>query len=297
MVGRASSEIGSDSQELSWSTFIDLLIECGVPNAAQLGPSSSLRGAAGMDHLQRALILAAVRHIDVGLPSELLRSVDTVGEAYEWCKDAERKRGVRTADPAPVTPGASRLIRLRSLRQDDVPALYQGLMEPDRAFRWRYRGAMPGLQQFGQDLLDGSTFVQMVIEVSGSPRPVGLVQAYQANLQSGTCYFAFARADGQRDGLGEMTIGLYGFLDYLFRAFPFRKLYAEVPGFNWPQFCSGERSLFEVEGILRDHDYWNERHWDLRMITIARERWRQIRETWSNTLRGQLEAVLGTDPH
>jgi hypothetical protein len=49
---------------------------------------------------------------------------------------------------------------------------------------------------------------------------------------------------------------------HLFRTFPLNKIYMEVPGFNWPQVQSGQGSLFHVEGVLRDHEYYAGRHWD-----------------------------------
>ncbi len=55
--------------------------------------------------------------------------------------------------------------------------------------------------------------------------------------------------------------------------------------FEWVRFSSGDDVYFETEGCLTDHDYYNGRYWDLRMISITRDRWADVCETWDPVFR------------
>jgi len=61
-------------------------------------------------------------------------------------------------------------------------------------------------------------------------------------------------------GLAAQAVAV--FVRYLFKTFPLRKIYIEVPGFNWAQMASGEGILFEVEGVLKQHEYYDGQYWD-----------------------------------
>jgi hypothetical protein len=71
-------------------------------------------------------------------------------------------------------------------------------------------------------------------------------------------------------GLAAQAVAL--FLRYLFHTFPLTKAYLEVPGYNWAQVRSGEGTLFEVEGVLRDHHFYAGRRWDQYLCAIYRDR-------------------------
>ncbi len=60
------------------------------------------------------------------------------------------------------------------------------------------------------------------------------------------------------------------FCNYLFKNFNFRKLYVEVPGFNFGQLERGLGRFFEEEGRLSEHDYYDGRYWDLVIMTLDR---------------------------
>lgn len=54
------------------------------------------------------------------------------------------------------------------------------------------------------------------------------------------------------------------------------KLTAEVQGWNWEQFRSGEGVFFDVEGVRRKHDYFMGEKWDRHVLAIFREKGRAI---------------------
>ena len=72
---------------------------------------------------------------------------------------------------------------------------------------------------------------------------------------------------------GAMLEGLAAFVSLLFRTFPYRKLYIELPAFNLGLL---EPAIFEVEGVLRDHLFFDGAHVDLYIASIGRARWQEL---------------------
>jgi RimJ/RimL family protein N-acetyltransferase len=178
--------------------------------------------------------------------------------------------GTAGADPtlAPVLGNAG--LRLTPVEPDDVRFLYALASHPDTCYRWRYRGAPPSIDRFMADLWS-QVLVQFVARRAEDGEPVGHVVAYGSDLGQGYAYVG-AVFRPQYAGTGLAAQATATFVRYLFHTHALRKLYAEVPGFNWPQVRSGEGRLFEVEGIMRDHEFYAGRYWDRYLCAIYRER-------------------------
>jgi RimJ/RimL family protein N-acetyltransferase/aryl carrier-like protein len=173
------------------------------------------------------------------------------------------------ADPlAPVleTPA----IWLTPVQPDDVPFLYGLAVHPATSYRWRYRGAPPSVERFAENLWK-QVFVQFVARRAADREPVGHLIGFGADAQMLNAHVGAAFLPGYA-GTGLAAGAVAMFLRYLFRTFPFRKLYLEVPGFNWPQVKSGEGRLFEVEGVLREHSYYAGRFWDEYLCAVYADR-------------------------
>jgi len=295
--------LGTD--DARWGDFLAAL-RASVPILPASAPPELSLSPDACDKLLRAAVLRAVGALAGGLPDELLGSITSLGEAYGWyvqrrdpvaierflpqlllSEDLKSSQLLAT-DPTvvaaglidPTDPTMTHRLKLRPVYPDDVPMLYKAAMDPTHSFRWRYRGATPSVGEFADGLHEG-TLVQFIIERLDDGRPQGLVAAYRASMDAGHAYVAFQRISppGHR-GAGEMFEGLYLFVQYLFRTWNFRKLYAEVPGYNYPDLASGEGVLFDVEGRLRDHDYHDDRFWDQYLIAIHRDRWHDATASW-----------------
>jgi RimJ/RimL family protein N-acetyltransferase/aryl carrier-like protein len=165
---------------------------------------------------------------------------------------------------APVL--GNRTVRLTPVTPEDVRFLYGLAVHPETGFRWRYRGAVPPLDQFAADLWT-QVLVQYVVRGTGDGQPVGHVVAYAADQSLRHAHVgAVFVPHCTGTGLGGQAVAL--FARYLFHTFPLHKLYLEIPGYNWPQVRSGENRLFQVEGVLRDHDYYAGRRWDQYLCAI-----------------------------
>lgn len=183
-----------------------------------------------------------------------------------------------TGLPAAVAPPADPLVpvlaghglRLDPVTPDDVGFLYTLAAAPETSFRWRYRGAPPPVEQFTEGMWS-QVLVQYVARRTEDDQPVGHVVAYGADP---TARFAYAGAvfvpPHTGTGLAAHAVAL--FVRYLFHTFPFTKVYLEIPGYNWPQVRSGEGTLFQVEGVLRDHYQYAGRLWHQYLCAIYRDR-------------------------
>jgi RimJ/RimL family protein N-acetyltransferase len=169
---------------------------------------------------------------------------------------------------APVL--ANRVFRLTTVVPADVDYLFALAVEPETGFRWRYRGAPPSVDRFIAELWS-QVLVHYVVRRADTDEPAGYVVAYGADLGRGHAYLG-AVFGPEHTGTGMVAEATAMFVRYLFHTFPLRKVYLEVPGFNWPQIASAAGILFEVEGVLREHDYYGGRHWDKYICAIYRDR-------------------------
>jgi RimJ/RimL family protein N-acetyltransferase/aryl carrier-like protein len=208
------------------------------------------------------------------------RPPDTVGELLSLveCTPAAPKiriRGLpgvpeRFAAEPPVDPLVPALetssLRLAPIAPDDLGFLYLLAVGPETGFRWRYRGSIPPFERFQAELWN-QVLLQFVARHRQDDAPVGHVVAYGDELSLRHTYIgAVFQTRWAGTGLAAQAVSL--FARHLFRTFPLNKIYMEVPGFNWPQIQSGQGSLFHVERVLRDHDYYAGRYWDKHICAL-----------------------------
>ncbi|TDV52317.1 GNAT family N-acetyltransferase [Actinophytocola oryzae] len=162
---------------------------------------------------------------------------------------------------SPLTPVLGNAVyRLTPIQQADLDFLYLLAAGAETGYRWRYRGNPPSQQQFAADLF-GQELVQFVARGTASGEPAGHVVAYDHDIAQGHASVGAVFAPGHA-GTGQAAEITAVFIRYLFHTFRLHKVYLEVPGFNWPQVESGAGTLFEVEGVLKEHDFYAGRYWD-----------------------------------
>jgi RimJ/RimL family protein N-acetyltransferase len=145
-------------------------------------------------------------------------------------------------------------------------------LQPQLALSWRHHGAHPDPVSYQASLWDG---VQCSFLVVGPPdrEPLGLVTFYEPDLTNGHCKVAATRLDLRTRWSGVHTLtGVCLGIDYVFEAWPVRKLYFEVPEFNVPQFASAGRRLLVLEGRLVQHVWRAGRYHDLLIYSLTRDR-------------------------
>lgn len=162
-----------------------------------------------------------------------------------------------------------RHVYLRPVTAKDYPFLQRVEMSTDLLFRWRLRGATPSPEQWVQ-MVWHQVLAQFMVMSRQRDKPIGLVSIYRPNFQDGYAYLSAARLDPSRSS-PLMVLGVSLFAQYVFACWNFRKLYMEVPEFNWPQLASGVGRYFELEGRQRDHFYFDGRYWDQLTLAVYRE--------------------------
>lgn len=191
--------------------------------------------------------------------------------------------------PANVEAGEQVLLRgssvyLRPILPSDHPTLYQIASHPETTFHWRFRGAPPPAERFAEGL-HRDVLVQFTICAANVDEVLGHAITYLPDLRNGFAHVAVVVAPRHV----HTGTGLEAFLllmEYLFRGWPFRKLYAETMEFDYEQFRSAERSgLYRVEGRLREHTYYVDRYWDQLLLAFYRDDWVNVGEPLLRRLR------------
>lgn len=164
---------------------------------------------------------------------------------------------------------SGRWTRCRLVEPADYQFLYNLLVRPANAHRWRFRGVTPEPHMFEQLLWSG-VLAQFVVEELKTGRPLGLVAAFDAapDLSHVAIGVIFEEDVRGRQWPAESILL---FLGYLFDHWPLRKLYAHVPEYNMGPLRGTLRRGMSVEGRLSDHVYFDGRYWDEFILALRRE--------------------------
>ena len=197
-------------------------------------------------------------------------------------------RGHPDAEP-PVQRTTGRWAALAPIGPRDLEAL-RALELGDRlGVRWRLRGRTPGPAEWEQSLWHGVLAQHLVVR-RRDERILGLVCAYDPDLQDGTCSVGFARFDDATSPA--FAEGVLLFVDHLFATWPLRKLCGESAEFNLAGFASVLAGLAVEEGRRVDQLYVDGRHWDLVLLALWRETWLARRD---QLLPGDIDRLGGPD--
>lgn len=263
-----------------WESFAaSVAVPLGL-DTARLSPATPL---ASLDGLGRAWVrqLISAASPDGAAPPDLLGELESLGDVYGWLEQFDwtgPHANSAQAGSSPADLMRGRRTSLRTVISDDLPSLYAAAINPQHGYRWRFKGATPSMQHFVDTLHQGALAQFCAVDaITGDL--IGLTTAYNSRQDNGTCYVAFQRATPTSSPhAGEMFEAIFLLVEYLFRTWPLRRLYGEVPGFNYDQFASGEGSAFVVEGRLREHEFHAGQWWDLVLIAIERRHWARFAE-------------------
>lgn len=180
------------------------------------------------------------------------------------------------ASEAPTVRG--KYVRVRPPRPEDFGAIYGWATSEEGGYRWRYRGSTPQPDDVVR-LMWRQALVVFVVESLEKRDQVGVVSAYDPDFVGGTCYFQALYAP-EYQGSGWPLEGLALLVEYVFRCWPLRKMYADIPEFNTDLLESAFLSTVREEGRLRKHGYYNGRYWDQITLALYREDWELVRSNY-----------------
>jgi hypothetical protein len=200
------------------------------------------------------------------------RAVRSSELAPSWITEVEANRnGAGSTGKRFSSPSLDgRHVYLRAITPQDYPWLQGAELSAELSMRWRFRGATPSPEQWAEAIWGGALAQFLVIE-RRSDEPTGVVAIYRPNFQHRHAALAAARFESGESPV--MILGIAIFLRYVFACWDFRKLYLELPEYNYSQFASGLDRIFEIEGLLHDHNYFDGHLWDEVILAIYREAW------------------------
>jgi RimJ/RimL family protein N-acetyltransferase/aryl carrier-like protein len=236
----------------------------------------------GLDSVGMLILLSLLEAHGV-VVDEGMRGLERVSDLMallESVSPASRAQLARRSEAPLLTPldrgatvgargGRPATVVLRPVLDADFDYLYTLATGVETGWRWRLRAATPSPEDFRR-LLWGHMLAQQVVTTRGGER-IGLVQADRLHRNGYAFLAALFEEGAQLTGLALQAVGL--FVDAVFAAFDIVRLFAEVPGFNYPYLRSGAGRFFEVCGVLPEHDFARGRYWDLHLLTIEREQW------------------------
>jgi RimJ/RimL family protein N-acetyltransferase len=181
-------------------------------------------------------------------------------------------------------------VRLRPLDTDDYPLLYFMEQDPVTSQRFRHRGHTVAPERYGEALWSGVD-CQYAIDSLRDGTLIGVINIHnadQANLHARLAIMIRPDLRNRAWPLEALTL----FVDHVFRAFPYRKLYADVTEVVFEAFKNGAGIDFDIEGRLVEH-HWIEGRWqDLLVLAVHREKWAVREERKGESLAALLTAEV-----
>lgn len=171
-------------------------------------------------------------------------------------------------------------ISLRAVEPRDYAELRRVELSGQLAFRWRHHGTHEPPEVYASSLWADVLFNFLAFRTDNG-EPFGIVSGYRPDMVGGHLCLAAARFERGVGLSTEMVAAVAIAIDYAFIGWPFRKVYLETPEYNLGQFLrDGRQSPFEVEARLREHVFLSGSYWDLVILSVSRNRWSEIADTY-----------------
>lgn len=175
----------------------------------------------------------------------------------------------------------NRLHRTRYQTKRDLEFLYQIMASPEEQILFIRHGAFNSLQEFDGWLNDRFRFdyPEFFILCDAEGAPAGFCYNYEQQLRDGHCKVTLCLAEQYRNqGLG--AFAALEFMHYLFRCYPFRRLYFEVYDYNQNSVDSLRQCGMEETGRMPEYRYYNGAYADLVLLSITKqsfyEKWKRL---------------------
>jgi len=264
---------------LSKELFVSAVADVARRAPEELGFGESLESL-GFDSLTMVELRLVLEGLGSPTTIEIAPST-TVDELYrqysrvqvdDAVQGAQRLSRPVATDLAPSLEG--RVVRIRPVGADDLPAQFAIATNQLQGCRWRYRGSIPSYDSFVADFSANVLTQFSVCDRSG--RVVGLVVAYGADLRNGFANIGAVVAP-PLVGTGAGAEALLLLIRHLFATWNFRKLYAETTDMSLVSVRSALDDLFVIEGTMKDRYFYGGRFWDAQILVLDRERWEKVR--------------------
>lgn len=241
----------------------------GIPDGATRDFDVSASGmlSSANRKVMRYLMKAAMP----GVPFEVYADVRTLGDVEDILKAHGEHSSAPQLDESAFVASS---VFMRPVMSQDFEQLYFSALEPSNSYRWRFRGQTVSFREFSESLSVGA-LAQFSFASTSTNRLVAFCSAYNYDSVARHCTFAVQRLDFDSAYDTAIIESVALFLNYLFRTFNLRKVFADLPEYNYSYFGAVE-GVFEREADKRDY-YWHaNRYWSEITISTTREAWTQF---------------------
>lgn len=185
---------------------------------------------------------------------------------------------------------AGRRVALRHITPADYPAIHEAETVGERTITYRNRGTTPPPESFAAGFWN-AIVCQFLIVDKQDGTPLGVASCFHADFRNGHARLG-ALLFPTASGIGWPLEGFGLFVSHVFRAFPFRKLYADMLEPNAESFGHAFASILRIESRLEEHEFYNGEYVALLTGAIYRRDWEERtsrRAVWADKLRGAQE--------
>jgi RimJ/RimL family protein N-acetyltransferase len=155
---------------------------------------------------------------------------------------------------------------LRLPDRGDYDSIYEIALSAESA--WMWRGRVRGPETFVDSLWTG-ILSNLVVVSNDTQQVVGLLQAYSHNPLHQVCYMNVFLHDSVQ-GAGWPLEGLGMFLNFLFKHYNLRKVYAEMTESSLSRLGSNFGNWATIEGRLKEHVFVDGVFVDVTIVAIYR---------------------------
>ena len=187
----------------------------------------------------------------------------------------------------------TRRLSLHPARPEYMDAIAE--MALTGAIDWPWGGRSESAESFRESSVAG-VLCQFVAVTRLNGAPVGLVRATGANFFHRFAYLQALFPSSSR-GQGLPAEALAVFVDYLFRRYAFRNLYAEMIQPVYDALMTGSERLFDVEGRFREHALHEGEFVDKVVLTVRHQSWLEQRERLLKMVGSRRDAYRGDVIH
>lgn len=192
-------------------------------------------------------------------------------------------------------------ISLRPVSMDDYDVLFTWHTDARNIHLWWADRHVLSYEQFVEDFrsqFNGfmqAFFMVDYTDAKGKSQPVGLVYTYNTNWIDRFTYLAVYLSPeftAQRFG----PLAAYLIVKHLFAYYGFRKIYSEIYAYNGPSLKAALEYGFVEEGRLKDYRWFGDRFWDLHILSVSIDDFKQIEEAYLKTLEEKMPAKTEPPP-
>ncbi|MCP4522471.1 MAG: GNAT family N-acetyltransferase [Cytophagales bacterium] len=158
--------------------------------------------------------------------------------------------------------------QLRPISKEDYPFIYECQTDLRNLHLWWEDRDLYSYESFVDDFQRRlRRFIHTFCIIEHNNEPVGFIYNYNTDFVDKYTYLCvYLKPEATAQGLGKMVT--YDFLKFLYTQFGFRKVYAEIKGYNEPSLKITQRNGFVEEGCLKNHTWFDGKYWDLYIMTL-----------------------------